>query len=280
MSTKTIYKATMNKSLKGYFPSGMTQLASVTGGQVNQNFKTKYNTNLIRLFFQAIAVGAGAAGTSTILDFLVTRVRIWKGTNDGGKPIVDLDNTSLSRAYRMSVMRLAPGAQSASMPMITNPAVAAAGTYNAWVDLAINLIPGDYYVQVDFAPVAAMAVYVPTGLTFGFTLAAIDLGFDIVTPEGWKSGAKTVTNGFSIAGTREVYVEALAAGLAGIVSVFDFDGQQLNNFGIQSASSFVTDKIAALPTAASAIYMTADNTTSLRVELGTATTTFFVSINY
>jgi hypothetical protein len=136
--------------------------------------------------------------------------------------------------------------------------------------------PGDYLIEATVAPASSMATYVPTSLTTTFAVAAMDMGFDVDRPDMMKGGRKITTNGFSVPGVKEVYIDC-AADLASVASVWKMDGVALNAYGFKTAESFVQDRLGS--TSIYGIYQTSDTPSTLNLELSTATTTAFITYN-
>jgi hypothetical protein len=231
------------QGMTGYVPAGTDDSIAVGGGSVFHEFTTKVPTNLLTALIGVTVAGAGAGvGTGTPFTTIVNQIRVWKGTSDeakgqGAKLLVELSNFSFIAAVRASVLRC-HSMLTGLIPTFVDPAIAANGVfYGASLDLAVQLTPGTYTLEVNFLASTAVSYPTfatpPTGVAYNIAATALFLGHPVTEDEIWVGNA-LIQAGLTTTPVREVYVQRAAA-IAGTLNRLNFD-LSINAYGVQAMS--------------------------------------------
>jgi hypothetical protein len=196
----------------------------MTGSQLEGQVQNLTPTNRIRVFLNSTVTFAPAGLTSKIFE-IIQKLAIYKGKKDsitsGSQPVVLIDQAQLPRAAIFSAVRAKPGSVASEVACV-NPVVAATTvTAFGYVDVFVDLDPGDYYYTIDVNPSTAYTggASVIAAIAVNVAVHFIDEGRPVLQAEKVLVTLKSASPGFDMGNLKEFALMSateLSAGLSAL----------------------------------------------------------------
>jgi hypothetical protein len=215
------------KILDGSFPEKYDSQNALNGTTVRSTAIAKEIVNRLRLKIKATTAGTAGTGTTTAAE-CITKLTVYKGTQadiDKGVAVkvAEILNTNLLEAIRFSKARI-NNTSRGTLPT-QNDALAADDTYEATVDIILNLLAGVYTAVAETVKASALAGYTtaPTTFTIEFAMMLISEGIPIKEPEYMKGETVSSVTSLGVANVREVMMKHASASQEANISAISFD---------------------------------------------------------
>jgi len=222
-----------NSRVIGDIPDAYVNTTQNNGPTISGEFFGSSSTNRLRCQYDATAsaVGAGTTPIST----LVKSFRLYRGTKDAHEtnPIIEVTENSLDYAAVFTAKRdKRPGA--ASVQRVLDQVMAVGATqYFGFGDIVNDLLPGNFYWEVEVNPITVLGVPAATTLTFDFIVIPINDGSAVRQAFALRVGSQNaITTGFVLNGVSDFGLANSGTELSGVISGLTGD-QKYTTAGVQ-----------------------------------------------